>query len=106
MKVVAVSACPSGLMHTYLAAESLIKHAKQRGIDIKVETHGAIGVENRLTEEDIHSSDIIILMTDIAMDTTRFDHKKIMTVSTAYAIRHTDTLLDQIGDVCDEKQSL
>ncbi len=97
MKIVAVSACPLGLMHTYMAAERLEKAAKKRGIDIKVETHGAIGIENKLTDEDIASSDYVVLMTDVSIDEKRFASKKIISVSTAYAIGHIEELLDRIG---------
>ncbi len=96
MKIVAVSACPSGLMHTYMAAESLQKEAKKRGINIKVETHGAIGVENKLTETEIRESDVVIVMADITIDQTRFVGKKIISVSTAYGVRHADLLLNQL----------
>lgn len=52
-KIIAVTACPTGVAHTYMAAESLIKAAKAKNIELKVETRGAIGVENELTEQDI-----------------------------------------------------
>ncbi len=97
MKIIAVSACPSGLMHTYMAAESLQQAALKRGIDIKIETHGAIGVENVLTKQDIDESDYVILMVDITFDESRFQGKPMITVSTAYAVRHADELLSQIG---------
>ena len=99
MKLVAVSACPAGLMHTYMAAERALKEAKKRNIDIKVETRGAIGVENKLTNEDISSCDVVLLMTDISLDKTRFDGKPIVSVSTAEAIRNIEDLFDQIGDM-------
>ena len=102
MKIVAVSACPSGLMHTYMAAESLKKAAMKRGYDIKVETHGAIGKEDILKKEDIEQSDVVIIMADIHVDTSRFLGKKIISVSTAYGIRHTFELLDKIGGLHDE----
>lgn len=97
MKIVAVSACPSGLMHTYMAAESLKKAALKRGYDIKIETHGAIGIENELTESEIAESDVVILMTDVHLDESRFLNKKMISVSTAYGVRHANELLDQIG---------
>lgn len=97
MKVVAVSACPSGLMHTYMAAESLERAAIKRGINVKIETHGAIGVEHTLTTEDIMTCDAVILMTDVSIDENRFIGKPVTKVSTAYAIRHIDALLDSLG---------
>ena len=97
MKIVAVSACPLGLMHTYMAAERLEEAAKKRDIEVKVETHGAIGIEHRLTIEDIASSDYVILMTDISINEKRFGGKDIISVSTAYAISHIEEILDRIG---------
>lgn len=97
MKVVAVSACPSGLMHTYMAQESLQKAAKKRGLDIKVETHGAIGIENKLTAEDIKESDVVVFMVDVAMDESRFKGKTIYHFTTSFAVRHAEDILDRIG---------
>ncbi len=96
MKVVAVSACPSGLMHTYMAAESLEKAAIRKHINLKVETHGAIGVENQLTVADIETCDYVILMADVAIDETRFKGKPLISVSTAYAIHHAEALLEKM----------
>ena len=98
MKVVAVSACPSGLMHTYMAAESLKKAALKRGIKITIEPRGAIGIENALSTNDIEESDAVILMTDITLDTSRFHGKKIIFASTAQGVRNSDQLLDQLED--------
>ncbi|MBF0362016.1 MAG: PTS fructose transporter subunit IIB [Oligoflexia bacterium] len=68
MKVVAVTACPTGIAHTYMAAESLTLAAKELGHQIKVETQGAMGVENEITDEDLKAADLIIFASDIAID--------------------------------------
>ena len=60
MRVVAITACPTGIAHTYMAADKLTETAKKLGITIKVETQGAMGVENRLTDQDVERADIVI----------------------------------------------
>lgn len=62
MKMVAVTACPTGIAHTYMAAESLEKAARELGVEIKVETEGSVGAENALTPEDIASADVVIML--------------------------------------------
>lgn len=68
MKIVAVTACPTGIAHTYMAAEQLEKTAKKLGHSIKVETQGAMGLENELTQQEIDAADVAILATDIAVE--------------------------------------
>lgn len=68
MKIVAVTACPTGIAHTYMAAEQLEKTAKKLGHSIKVETQGAMGIENELSQQDIDGADVVILATDIALE--------------------------------------
>jgi len=68
MKYIAVTACPTGIAHTYMAAENLEKTAKELGHEIKVETQGAMGIENELKPEDVRNADVLILATDIAIE--------------------------------------
>ena len=68
MKIVAVTACPTGIAHTYMAAEQLEKTAKKLGHAIKVETQGAMGIENELSQAEIDAADVAILATDIAIE--------------------------------------
>ncbi|MCS3458357.1 PTS fructose transporter subunit IIB [Aeromonas sp. BIGb0445] len=68
MKVVAVTACPTGIAHTYMAAEALQKAAAQLGLKIKVETQGAMGLENILTARDIASADLVLIASDIEIE--------------------------------------
>lgn len=68
MKIVAVTACPTGIAHTYMAAEQLEKTAKKLGHAIKVETQGAMGIENELTQADIDAAEVAIFATDIAIE--------------------------------------
>lgn len=68
MKIVAVTACPTGIAHTYMAAEQLEKTARKLGHTIKVETQGAMGIENELTPADIDAAEVVIFATDIAIE--------------------------------------
>lgn len=68
MKIVAVTACPTGIAHTYIAAEKLEQTAKKLGHEIKVETQGAMGIENELTAKDIAAAAAVIFAVDIAIE--------------------------------------
>jgi fructose-specific phosphotransferase system IIB component len=68
MKIVAVTACPTGIAHTYMAAEQLEKTAKRLGHSIKVETQGAMGIENELSQADIDAAEVAIFAADIAIE--------------------------------------
>jgi len=68
MKFIAVTACPTGIAHTYMAAENLEKTAKELGYEIKVETQGAMGIENELKPADIKAADVFILAADIMIE--------------------------------------
>nr|WP_086937578.1 PTS fructose transporter subunit IIB [Thaumasiovibrio occultus] len=74
MKVVAVTACPTGIAHTYMAADALVKAAPKLNIQIKVETQGAMGIENQLTPHDIAHADKVLIVSDIEIElAARFD---------------------------------
>lgn len=73
--VVAVTACPTGIAHTYMAEDALKKKAKEMGVDIKVETNGSEGIKNRLTAEDIARADGVIVAADKKVEMNRFDGK-------------------------------
>lgn len=94
-RFVAVTACPTGLAHTYLAAEALQKAAQERGVSLKVETNGAAGVSDALTAEDIQGADCIIVAADRAVSTARFVGKRMVSVSARQAIRDPGAVLDQ-----------
>lgn len=68
MNYVAVTACPTGIAHTYMAAENLEKTAKALGHEIKVETQGAMGIENEVTADDIRAAEVFILAADIMIE--------------------------------------
>jgi PTS system fructose-specific IIC component len=94
VKLVIVTACPTGIAHTIMAAEALRRVASDRGYEAHIETQGAEGVTAKLSEEDIEAADAVILAADIHVDEERFAGKPITKVSTARAIRDTGAVLD------------
>lgn len=94
-KIIAVTACPTGVAHTYMAAESLLKAAKEKNVELKVETRGAIGVENELTEQDIAAAHAVILAADTDVLEARFAGKPVVKVGVAQALKDPGGLLDQ-----------
>lgn len=97
MKLIGVTSCPSGVAHTYMAAEALEIEAKNKGWDVKIETQGAIGIENELTAEDIQSADVVVLTKDIAIkNEERFEGKKIVRVTVAQAAKQAPEIIAQL----------
>lgn len=81
MKIVAVTACPTGIAHTYMAAEKLSTVGREFGHEVKVETQGAMGIESRLSAADIAAADVVVFAVDIAVEEEeRFAGKKIVRV--------------------------
>jgi len=94
VKIVAVTACPTGIAHTYMAAELLAKAAAALGHQIRVETQGAMGVENALSMRDIEESDVVLLAADIQVEERdRFEGKRIVEVSVKEAIQRPEAVL-------------
>ena len=99
MNIVAVTACPSGVAHTYMSAEALEKEAKKRGHEVKVETQGSIGVENELTKEEVERADVVILTRDMAIkNADRFQDKKIVKVNISDLVAKTGVILNKIEE--------
>jgi fructose-specific phosphotransferase system IIB component len=97
MKIVAVTACPTGIAHTYMAAARLEKVAKTLGHEIKVETQGAMGIENKLTEADISQAQIAILAVDIEIENReRFNGVKVIQVPLQEALKNAETIFKKI----------
>lgn len=95
-KVVAVTACPTGIAHTFMAANKITTWAKEHNIEVKVETQGSDGVKNRLTKQDIASATAIILATDVPIqDAERFENVPHLQTRTQELIKHTDRYLRQ-----------
>ena len=86
-KLLAVTACPTGIAHTYMAAEALQKAAKEKNVPIKVETRGSVGVDNQLTEEEIAEAHAIIIAADMDADEGRFKGKPVVRVGAGDAIK-------------------
>ncbi|MCC9022201.1 fructose-specific PTS transporter subunit EIIC [Bacillus nakamurai] len=101
MKLLAITSCPNGIAHTYMAAENLQKAADRLGVDIKVETQGGIGVENKLTEEEIREADAIIIAADRSVNKDRFIGKKLLAVGVQDGIRKPEELIQKAlsGDI-------
>jgi PTS system fructose-specific IIC component len=97
-KIVAVTACPTGIAHTLMAAEALKKTAQVMGYDIKVETQGSEGVRNPLSDEDIADADLVIIGADIHVDASRFAGKPVYATSTSRTIRNTKAVLEEAID--------
>lgn len=93
--IVAVTACPNGIAHTYMAQEALEEAARKAGVDIKVETNGSDGIKNRLTNEDIKDATAVIITADKKVETARFDGKRVIQRPVSDGIRKADELVDK-----------
>lgn len=89
-KFVAITACPTGVAHTFMAAEALQHGATKLGYEIHVETQGSVGAKNILSAEAIADADIVILATDIEVNTDRFVGKRVYRCGTGFALKQTD----------------
>ncbi|MGQ7416938.1 PTS fructose transporter subunit IIABC [Streptococcus suis] len=96
--IVAVTACTTGIAHTYMAEEALKKQAAEMGVDIKVETNGASGVGNKLTAEDIENAAGVIIAADKAVDMPRFNGKPLVSRPVAAGIKQPEELINLILD--------
>lgn len=96
MKLLAITSCPNGIAHTYMAAENLQKAADKLGVSMKVETQGSIGVENEFTETDIAQADGIIIAADKHVDKSRFVGKKLLVVGVQEGIRNPEALIQKV----------
>ncbi|MEE0988565.1 MAG: fructose-specific PTS transporter subunit EIIC [Kandleria vitulina] len=95
-KVLAVTACPTGIAHTFMAAENLTKAGEAMGYPLKAETNGSEGVGNALTAEEIAAADGIIIAADKNVEMARFDGKPLLSVSVTEGIRHPEDLINKI----------
>lgn len=93
IKLLAVTACPNGIAHTYMAQEALEKAAAKAGVSIKVETNGSDGTKNKLTAREIEEADAIIIAADKKVETNRFDGKKVIQRPVSDGIRKSDELV-------------
>jgi PTS system fructose-specific IIC component len=92
-QLIAATGCPTGIAHTYMAKEALEEAARKKGITIKVETHGQVGVENELTAEEIREADAVIIAADKDVHPERFAGKRIINVSVTKGIKEPEQLI-------------
>ncbi|MCL6571403.1 MAG: fructose-specific PTS transporter subunit EIIC [Bacillus sp. (in: Bacteria)] len=94
-KIVAVTGCPTGIAHTYMAADSLKAKAAEMGVEIKVETNGSGGAKNILTKEDINNAEAVIVAADINVEMERFKGKHVIQAAVAEGIRRPQQLIEK-----------
>ena len=97
-RIIGVCACPAGIAHTYMAAENL----ERQGFQVKSETNGSGGVENRLREEDIKEADYVIIAADTRVEMERFRGKKLLEVSVTDAVRKVESVYEKLNDALKE----
>lgn len=93
--ILAVTACPTGIAHTYMAADSLKNKAKEMGVNIKVETNGSTGIKNALTNEEIEKAAAIIVAADKQVEMSRFEGKKVIQVPVVQGIKNAEELINR-----------
>ena len=94
-KIVAITACPTGVAHTFMAAEALQQAAKRLGYELQVETQGSVGARNPLSAEAIRDADVVLLAADIEVPTERFAGKKIYRCGTGIALKQAEATLNK-----------
>ena len=94
-KLVAITACPTGVAHTFMAAEALRQAAIRKGYDLQVETRGSVGARNVLEAQAIEEADVVLLAADIEVDVTRFAGKRVFRCGTGVALKQPDATLDR-----------
>ena len=104
-KILAVTGCPTGIAHTFMAEKALKEAAKELGCEIKVETNGAIGVENALTAKEIREADAIIVACDKNVEMDRFNGKPVIEVSVTDGINKAKELI-VTGFISDFKEEI
>ena len=95
-EILAITACPTGIAHTYMAAEALEKMGEQSGHKVKVETHGQSGIKNKFTKEEIKNAKAVIIAADTKIDLSRFDGKKIVKAKVADGINKPKELIEYV----------
>lgn len=105
MKIVAVAACTTGIAHTYMAKVAIEQEAKKRGHDIKVETQGAIGIEDELSQKEVNEADVILLAISVAIEgIERFEKKdeegKIYTIDPSEVIKSPEKTFNKLEKLC------
>jgi PTS system fructose-specific IIC component len=94
-KLVAITACPTGVAHTFMAAEALTQAARGLGYPLRVETQGSVGAQDKLTPEEIREAEVVILAADIEVDTSRFVGKRVWRTSTGAALKKSGPTINE-----------
>jgi PTS system, fructose-specific, IIB component len=95
MKIVGITACPTGVAHTYMAQEALEKECRRRGHQVKIETQGSIGIENELSQEEVDEADVVILAVAVMIEgEERFEGKTILNADVNEAISRPAKIVD------------
>lgn len=97
MNIVVVTACAAGVAHTYMAAESIQNAALAKNHNVKVETQGATGIENKISKEEVNQADVVILTNDIPIrERERFNAKRIFNVTSTDCIKSANKIIEAI----------
>lgn len=105
MKIIGITACPTGIAHTYMAQECLEEECRKRGYDVKIETQGSLGIENELTEEEIAAADVVILAVSVTIEgEDRFEDKLVLNADVGRAISYPGDIIDQAVKLVEENQ--
>jgi fructose-specific phosphotransferase system IIB component len=101
MKIVAVMSCPVGMAHTYMASTALNDAAMKKNVEIKIETQGALGIQDEITPKDVEEACVAILSTDVAiMESERFEDLPKVKVQTSKIIKNAADIIQQAIDLC------
>lgn len=96
MKMIAVTSCPIGMAHTYMASAALKKAAKKKKIEMRVETQGSMGIRDKITKQEIEEADVLILAADVAMlEPKRFKNVLTYKTTTSKIIKKCDKILEE-----------
>lgn len=94
VSIVGITACPTGVAHTFMAAEAVEEAAKAKGYQVKIETRGSVGAKNALTDQEIEAADLVFIAADIEVDLSRFAGKRLYKTSTGMALKKASQTLD------------
>ncbi|OOE88145.1 PTS fructose transporter subunit IIBC [Salinivibrio sharmensis] len=94
VSIVGITACPTGVAHTFMAAEAIEEAAKAKGYQVKIETRGSVGAKNALTDEEIEAADLVFIAADIEVDLSRFAGKRLYKTSTGTALKKASQTID------------
>ncbi|MFS2221644.1 PTS fructose transporter subunit IIB [Pantoea sp. B65] len=100
LNIVAVTACVTGVAHTYMAAERLEKLAKEYSFNVKIETQGVLGIKGKLTSADVEKADVVIIASDINInEPDRFTHCRLINVKISALLLHPETVISSIKKI-------